>query len=103
LVEVPLIGTGDPAAAQVPPAGQLKCHVDAGLSFIVGSSRQVDCAYMPAGGGVPEHYIGRAVAQVPRTAPLSKRQTRELWLGSGDSTGRCRYSFGKTAQRATLA
>ena len=29
------------------PAGQLKCHVDPGLSFIVGSSRQMDCRYMP--------------------------------------------------------
>ena len=42
-----MIPAGDPAAAQTPPAGQLKCHVDPGLSFIVGSSRQVDCGYMP--------------------------------------------------------
>jgi Protein of unknown function (DUF992) len=54
-----MTSASDPAAAQTPPAGQLKRHVDPGLSFIIGSSRQVDCAYMPAGGGVPEHYVGR--------------------------------------------
>jgi hypothetical protein len=31
------------AVAQTPPSGQLKCHVEGGMSFIVGSSRQVDC------------------------------------------------------------
>jgi Protein of unknown function (DUF992) len=59
LAAIPVTGIDDAAMAQTPPAGQLKCHVDAGMSFIVGSSRQVDCAYMPAGGGVPEHYLGR--------------------------------------------
>jgi hypothetical protein len=46
------------AAAQTPPAGQLKCHVEGGMSFIIGSSRKVDCVYTPAGGGVPEAYTG---------------------------------------------
>jgi Protein of unknown function (DUF992) len=40
-------------------SGQLKCHVAGGMSFIVGSSRQVDCIFTPAGGLPPEHYTGR--------------------------------------------
>jgi hypothetical protein len=58
LVALTVIGPGYPAAAQTPAGGQLKCHVGAGMSFIVGSSRQVDCMYMPDG-SLPEHYIGR--------------------------------------------
>ena len=47
------------AQATTPPAGQLKCHVAGGLSFIVGSSRKVDCVYTPAGPVPPEAYAGR--------------------------------------------
>ena len=47
------------AQATTPPAGQLKCHVAGGLSFIVGSSRKVDCIYTPAGPVPPEAYTGR--------------------------------------------
>jgi hypothetical protein len=39
-------------------SGQLKCHVEGGMSFIVGSSRQVDCIFTPAGGLPPEAYSG---------------------------------------------
>ncbi len=46
------------AVEQTPPSGRLKCHVEGGMSFIVGSSRQVDCVYTPSGGGVPEPYAG---------------------------------------------
>jgi hypothetical protein len=46
------------AAPPTPPSGQLKCHVAGGMSFIIGSSRQVDCIYTPSGGGVPEAYTG---------------------------------------------
>jgi hypothetical protein len=46
------------AVAQTPPSGQLKCHVEGGMSFIVGSSRQVDCIYTPSGGGEREPYQG---------------------------------------------
>jgi hypothetical protein len=45
-------------AQQAPPGGQLKCHVDSGMGFIVGSSRSVDCVFTPTG-GMPEHYTGR--------------------------------------------
>jgi hypothetical protein len=46
------------ANAQTPPSGQLKCHVEGGMAFIVGSSRQVDCIYTPSGGGEREAYTG---------------------------------------------
>jgi len=48
-----VVGTADAA----PPSGQLKCHVDGGMGFIVGSSRRVDCVYTPSG-GAPESYTG---------------------------------------------
>lgn len=49
------VGAAQPAA---PPGGQLKCHVDSGMGFIVGSSREVDCVFTPTA-GYPEHYTGR--------------------------------------------
>lgn len=49
------VGSAQPAA---PPGGQLKCHVDSGMGFIVGSSRAVDCVFTPTA-GYPEHYTGR--------------------------------------------
>jgi len=42
-----------------PPSGQLKCHVAGGMGFIIGSSREVDCTFTPAGGLPPERYTGR--------------------------------------------
>lgn len=48
-----------PAAAQPisPPGGQLKCDVEGGLSFIVGSSRRLDCVFTPTA-SPPEYYKG---------------------------------------------
>ena len=40
-----------------PPGGKLKCDVEGGLSYIVGSSRALDCVYMPDG-FPPEFYKG---------------------------------------------
>ena len=51
-----IVLSGHGASAQTPPSGQLKCHVAGGMSFIVGSSRQVDCIY--TGGGDRELYRG---------------------------------------------
>jgi hypothetical protein len=53
-----IVLSGHGASAQTPPSGQLKCHVEGGMSFIVGSSRQVDCIYSPSGGGERELYRG---------------------------------------------
>ncbi|MFO7478248.1 MAG: DUF992 domain-containing protein [Methyloceanibacter sp.] len=53
-----IAGVWHAADAQTPPSGQLKCHVEGGMSFIVGSSRQVDCIYTPSGGGQREAYAG---------------------------------------------
>jgi hypothetical protein len=49
-------GSG-PAAAQT-ISGQLRCDVEGGIGFIVGSSRQVNCVFTPAGGLPPERYTG---------------------------------------------
>ncbi len=49
-----------PATAQpiTPPGGQLKCDVSGGLSYIIGSSRALNCVYQP-NGFPPEFYQGR--------------------------------------------
>lgn len=46
-------------AQTAPPSGQLKCQVAGGMGFIIGSSREVDCTFTPAGGLPPERYTGR--------------------------------------------
>lgn len=53
-----VIGPGHVANAQT-VSGQLKCQVEGGMGFIVGSSRAVDCIFTPAGGLPPERYTGR--------------------------------------------
>lgn len=40
-----------------PPGGQLRCDVEGGVSFIVGSSRRLDCVFMPTD-SPPEYYKG---------------------------------------------
>jgi hypothetical protein len=37
--------------------GVLTCHVDGGVGFLIGSSKDVDCTFKRAGGGT-EHYSG---------------------------------------------
>jgi hypothetical protein len=40
-----------------PPGGQLRCDVEGGVSFFVGSSRRLDCVFTPTD-GPPEFYKG---------------------------------------------
>jgi len=40
-----------------PPGGQLRCDVEGGVSFFVGSSRRLDCVFVPTG-SPPEFYKG---------------------------------------------
>jgi len=39
--------------------GMLSCTIHGGVGYIIGSSKKIDCAYQPAGGGRVEHYRGR--------------------------------------------
>ena len=39
--------------------GLLTCNVEGGVGWVIGSSKDVDCVYQPAGGGHVEHYSGR--------------------------------------------
>lgn len=39
--------------------GLLTCNVKSGFGFVIGSSKRVNCAYQPAGGGKVERYEGR--------------------------------------------
>jgi hypothetical protein len=47
-----------PAAAQDIKAGVLTCDVSAGLGFIIGSKKQITCAFTPEGPGRREDYDG---------------------------------------------
>ena len=38
--------------------GILKCHIDGGAGFIIGSSKDVECEFNPSGPGRNEHYTG---------------------------------------------
>jgi Protein of unknown function (DUF992) len=38
--------------------GVLKCHIDGGAGFIIGSSKDVDCVFNPSGKRPDEHYTG---------------------------------------------
>jgi hypothetical protein len=57
-VSAATIGAAHAAPPQAPPGGQLKCRVEGGMSFIVGSSRKVDCVFTPTD-SPPERYAGR--------------------------------------------
>ena len=52
------IASGAPAAAQGIKAGVLTCDVSAGLGFIIGSKKQISCAFAPEGPGRREDYDG---------------------------------------------
>jgi hypothetical protein len=51
-------GAGSASAAGGVKLGLLKCHADRGIGWIVGSSKDVDCVFSPAGGGHDEYYTG---------------------------------------------
>jgi Protein of unknown function (DUF992) len=52
-----MVSTG-PAAAQQARAGVLTCDVSAGLGLILGSQKEVSCAFAPEGPGRREDYDG---------------------------------------------
>jgi len=50
-----------PALAQRPvweQAGTLNCDVSAGIGFVIGSQRSVNCLFTPSYDGPPEQYVG---------------------------------------------
>src|SRR5215470_1711700 len=49
----------EPTAAQRVRAGLLTCDVSGGLGFIIGSVKQVNCAFAPDAPGPQEAYMGR--------------------------------------------
>jgi hypothetical protein len=57
LIAVALSGSAALAQPVTPPGGRLKCDVEGGLSYIIGSSRALDCVYVPDG-FPPEFYKG---------------------------------------------
>ncbi|MBI3674685.1 MAG: DUF992 domain-containing protein, partial [Rhizobiales bacterium] len=58
LMALGLSVTGAQAASGV-KVGLLTCRVDAGVGYIIGSSKKVACVYEPGRGGKLEHYAGR--------------------------------------------
>jgi hypothetical protein len=55
---VMLIVSTDPSAAQQTRAGMLTCDVSAGLGLILGSQKELFCAFAPDGPGRREDYGG---------------------------------------------
>jgi hypothetical protein len=53
-----LLVATEPAAAQQSRAGVLTCDVSAGLGLILGSQKDVSCAFVPEGPGRREDYDG---------------------------------------------
>ncbi len=52
------LSAGSASAGGGVKLGVLKCHADRGIGWIVGSSKDVDCVFTPAGGGHEEYYTG---------------------------------------------
>jgi Protein of unknown function (DUF992) len=52
------VASADPAAAQRIKAGVLSCDVSAGIGLIIGSQKQVSCAFSPELPGPQEAYTG---------------------------------------------
>ena len=52
------VASADPAAAQRVRTGVLTCDVSAGIGLIIGSQKQVSCAYAPDRPGPQEAYGG---------------------------------------------
>ncbi len=52
-------GAAPAGAADGVKAGHLKCDVAGNVSFIFGSSRDIDCMYTPAGSKRIDHYTGK--------------------------------------------
>jgi len=50
------LALGTPAQAEV-RVGVMTCDMDSGFGYVLGSSRDLDCTFMPAA-GAPEHYAG---------------------------------------------
>ena len=53
-----LIAFADPAYADGVKIGVLECTVSSGFGFVVGSSRGVNCVYLPGNGGNKQRYNG---------------------------------------------
>ncbi len=53
-----IAGTGTVAHAADVQVGTLNCNVAGGWGFILGSSKDLNCIFSPAGGGAPQRYAG---------------------------------------------
>lgn len=62
LVAAVLTWSAAVAQPTTPPGGKLKCDVEGGLSYIIGSSRALDCVYMPD--GFPPEYCKGSINKI---------------------------------------
>jgi Protein of unknown function (DUF992) len=58
VVALVVVSAAEPAAAQRVRAGVLTCDVSAGIGLILGSQKQLSCAYAPDVPGPQEAYMG---------------------------------------------
>jgi Protein of unknown function (DUF992) len=55
---VALLALAQPAAAGGIKIGVLSCEIEGGVGFLIGSSKDAECAFRPAHGGRVERYSG---------------------------------------------
>ena len=51
------LALGTPAQAQDVRVGVMTCDMASGFGYVLGSSRDLQCTFLPAA-GLPEHYVG---------------------------------------------
>jgi hypothetical protein len=57
------VASAEPAAAQQVRAGLLTCDVSAGLGLIIGSQKQLACAFMPDQAGIAREEYGGSITK----------------------------------------
>jgi hypothetical protein len=58
LLAAPLLAPGIAEAKSGVNVGGLSCTVEGGVGLILGSSKDMNCTFSPAGGGKKEYYVG---------------------------------------------
>ena len=84
--------------------GLLSCTLDGGVGFIIGSSKGIDCAYEPSGGGEIEYYEGH-ISKLGIDIGVTKRATVAWAVFAPGKTkpGGLKGGYGGASVEATVA
>jgi hypothetical protein len=61
LAAAAFLGTAPVSAQSGTKVGTLSCDVSAGVGVVLMQRQALSCVFLPDGGGVPDHYVGRIV------------------------------------------